>query len=261
MRRYGLRVVPTLPLPRSAVLATWLGLGGELRDLLTAVQGDDEPHTVEHDGTVDTLPDYLTSLAVGTGCDAAGVLPVPGDPAARGPAVAASAIEAGETALLRGPGGCRALVPLIRRFGSELEPGHHVRWFATPVVDWRRAVTSQVGSPEEAARALSTDLLTAASALESLDSSQWWSTAVARLDAVRDAELPSDQLPAGLKPARLRMLTTAARLRAIVALAGADGMVPAGVFLADQRAAALREIDGAARRTITAATTFVAGTD
>ena len=257
-------MVPTLALPRSAVLAAWLGLGGQLRSLLAAVQGDDEPHTVQCDGTVTTLHEFLASLGRAEGgLDAACVLPVPGDPAALGPTVAAPAIEAGEAMLLRGPDGCRALVPLIRRFGSDLAPGHHVQWMATPVLDWRRAVISQVGSPGEADRALQADLRAATAALLSLDVSHWWPEAASQVDAVRNAQLATDRLPTGLQPTRLRMLTMAARLRAIIALAASDSMIPASVFLADQRAAALREIDRAARRAIAAATTFVTevGTD
>jgi hypothetical protein len=241
------------------VLATWLGVGGDRTSLLAAVQDEDEPHTVHADGAVHRLPAYLDAVLAecGPSCDAATVLPVPGDPTALGPAVAAQAIEAGEVVLLRSRTGSRALVPMIRRFGSALEPGHHVTWLVSPVLDWRRAVLAQVGTPGEADRALQAELRTATSALLSLDVSHWWPEVAAQVDLLRDASLPVERLPPGLEPSRLRMLTMAARLRAIIDLAVRDQMLPASVFVADQRTAALREIDRAARRAISAASTYV----
>ncbi|MCG2800415.1 MAG: hypothetical protein L6367_18005 [Cellulomonas sp.] len=256
-------MAPALTIPRSAVLAAWLGLGGDLAQVVRCVQGDDEPHTVQAEGRSQPLGDYLAPYLSQGGhlsvSDTALVLPVPGDPAALGPAVAAQAIEAGEAVLLRGPDGCRALVPLIRRFGSELEPGHVVTWMATPVLDWRRAVVAAIGGPDEADRALAHGLAEATAALVQLDVARW-SPLSDEVEAVRDAALPVELLPPRMPGSRLRMLATAARVRAIVRLAGTDRTASPSVFVADQRSAALRETDRAARRALAASTTFVATT-
>lgn len=249
-----------LTLPRSAVLAAWLGAGGDTVAAVRAVQGDDEPHTVQVEGRTISLTEYLAPLLVAAGgapgSDVACVLPIPGDPVGLGPRVATQAIEAGEAMLLRGADGCRALVPRVRRFGSELEPGHHVSWQVTPVLDWRRAVQGAIGSPQQADRALQTGLAEATEALVQLDVARW-SPVGEQVERVRDAALPTHQLPPRLSGPRLRMLGTAARVRAIVALAAADPVPSPSVFVADQRSTALREIDRAARRALSAATTFV----
>lgn len=256
-------MAPALTIPRSAVLAAWLGLGGDAATVVRCVQGDDEPHTVQADGRTQALGDYLATYLHQDGrasvSDTACVLPVPGDPVALGPAVAAQAIEAGEGVLLRGPDGCRALVPQIRRFGSVFEPGHVVTWMATPVLDWRRSILAAIGGPDEAERALQQGLAEATAALVRLDVARW-SPLGHQVEEVRDAALPVERLPPRMPGSRLRMLATAARVRAIVRLASTDQDGSPSVFVADQRAAALRETDRAARRALAASTTFVATT-
>ena len=86
---YRGRVDLTLELPRSVLLALWLGGDGAGRDALNdAVQSDDEPHTVRYEPAgADPLRDDLTTQpfaslldAVEPGPrDAATVLPAPGD--------------------------------------------------------------------------------------------------------------------------------------------------------------------------------------
>ncbi|MBU4214809.1 MAG: hypothetical protein KJ792_09150 [Actinobacteria bacterium] len=256
-------MAPALTIPRSAVLAAWLGLGGDPTRAARCVQGDDEPHTVQAEGRSRPLAEYVEPFLRQDGrassIDTACQLPVPGDPAALGPAVAAQAITAGEAVLLRGPDGCRALIPQIRQFGSQLEPGHVVTWVATPVLDWRRAVAAATGGPREAEQALQQGLAEATAALVRLDVARW-SPLSDQVEAVRDAALPVELLPPTMPGARLRMLATAARVRAIVGLAATDTASSPSVFVADQRAAALRETDRAARRALAASTTFVAAT-
>jgi hypothetical protein len=225
------------------------------------VQGDDEPHSVA-DGLLTPLRDYLEQFGdarhVLRATDVACVLPVPGDPVVLGPAVAPIAIEVGEAVLVRGPDGSRALVPLTRRFGSDLEPGHHVSWQVARILDWRRAVADRIGDPEEATRGLHAELRDATSALVAMDVAHWMPDAAAQIESLRDGALGPEVLPDCLSSLRLAALTSAVRLRAIVALASSDMAATPSLHLADQRGAALREIDRAARRALSAAATFVA---
>ena len=77
----------------------------------------------------------------------------------------------------------------------------------------------------------------------------------------RDGSLPADRLPAGLTawPQRVRVLTQAARLRAIVGLAAEDEGGAVNLWQSDQRSTALREVDRLARRAMTAASARLAG--
>ena len=66
-------------------------------------------------------------------------------------------------------------------------------------------------------------------------------------------------MPPELDGRRLRVLVSAARLRAIVELATADDGGAINLWQADQRSTALREVDRAARRAMSAATIRVDG--
>ncbi|KGM17117.1 hypothetical protein N867_10115, partial [Actinotalea fermentans ATCC 43279 = JCM 9966 = DSM 3133] len=66
-------------------------------------------------------------------------------------------------------------------------------------------------------------------------------------------------LPPGLEPRRARVLALAARLRVIVELASDDDGGAVNLWQADQRSAALRHVDHAARRAMCAATLVVPG--
>ncbi len=263
----------TLTLPRSVLLALWLqaaGSGaGPAQQVLDAVQGDDEPHTVDgHDpGSLDlpggpdaadpyrgaTLGQLVTSWAAGRR-EAVAVLPAPGDPAGAPAAVGHEAQEAGEAVLVHTGDAAFAAVPLVETFGSVYEPGHLVRWQVRPVPDWRAGLVGQIGTLPDAERDLRLALTQATHALASLDVARWRPDAADAIATLRGDADPGWRLPAGIDARRVRVLVTAARLRAIVALATSDDGGAVNLWQADQRSAALREIDRAARRAMSAAT-------
>jgi len=258
----------TLELPRSVLLALWLGGDGVGRDALNdAVQSDDEPHTVRYEPAgADPLRDDLTTQpfaslldAVEPGPrDAATVLPAPGDLGATPAVVSAAATDAGEAVLLRTAHTCLVAVPVVERFGSDLEPGHLVTWEVTQVSDWRPAVHAQTGSLAEAERDLRQGLLQATEALSKLDVARWRPDAAESIVALRDVQLPAWRLPEGLDGRTVRVLASAARLRAIVALATQDDGAAVNLWQADQRSTALRDVDRMARRAMSAAATTLA---
>ena len=260
---YGGPVDLTLDLPRSVLLALWLADDRADRSVLVdAVQSDDEPHTVQRRPAADEpLRDDLTDEPLGTLLDAcagsprdvAAVLPVPGDPGATPAAVSSAATDAGEAVLVRTPQSCLVAVPLVQRFGSALEPGHLVTWEVSDVPDWRHAAHARTGSLQDAERELRQGLLQVTEALVRLDVARWRPDAAEQVAALRDLELPGWRLPDGLDGRRLRVLASAARLRAIVALAAQDDGAAVNLWQADQRSTALRDVDRMARRAMSAA--------
>ncbi|WP_087508735.1 hypothetical protein [Cellulomonas iranensis] len=244
----------SLDLPRSVLLALWLTAPGSRDGALAAVQHDDEPHAVTSEGETLALDAWLTWL--GSPVDEVAVLlPVPGEPVAAPPEVSGAAVEAGEFVLLRAGARSLALVPEVERFGSDLEPGHLVTWQASPVPDWRTAVWAQVGTLEDAERDLRQGLLTATEALVQLGVERWRPDAADDIASVRDGALPAGRLPGAVAGAPGRVLSSAARLRAIVALATQDDGGAVNLWQADQRSTALREVDRVARRAMAAAAT------
>ncbi|MET0787738.1 MAG: hypothetical protein ABWY33_00730 [Cellulomonas sp.] len=253
----------TLELPRSVLLALWLADDRADRSvLLDALQSDDEPHTVQRRPSPDEpLRDDVTEEPLGTLLDVcagaprdvAAVLPVPGDPGATPASVSSAATEAGEAVLVRTPQECLVAVPVVQRFGSELEPGHLVTWEVSEVPDWRHAAHARTGSLQDAERELRQGLLQATEALVKLDVARWRPDAAEQVAALRDLELPAWRLPDGLEGRRIRVLASAARLRAIVALATEDDGAAVNLWQADQRSTALREVDRMARRAMSAA--------
>ena len=258
-----------LELPRSVLLALWLGGDGAGRGpLLNAVQSDDEPHTVRYepaaddpvrdDVTTEPLTSFLDALEPGPR-ETATVLPAPGDLGATPAVVSAAATDAGEAVLVRTARTCVVAVPVVERFGSDLEPGHLVTWEVTEVSDWRHAVHGATGSLAEAERDLRQGLLQATEALQRLDVARWREDAAHSIAALRDIGIPSWRLPDGLDGRTVRVLTSAARLRAIVSLAAQDDGAAVNLWQADQRSTALRDVDRMARRAMSAAaTTLVA---
>lgn len=254
-----------LEIPRSVLLALWLGGDGVGRGpLLEAVQSDDEPHTVRYEPTAhDPLRDDLTTQPLTSLLDAlepgpretATVLPAPGDIGATPAAVSAAATDAGEAVLVRSEHACVVAVPVVERFGSELEPGHLVTWEVTEVADWRHAVHARTGSLAEAERDLQQGLIQATEALHRLDVARWRPDAAQSIVALRDIGLPTWRLPDGLDGRTVRVLTSAARLRAIVTLAAQDDGAAVNLWQADQRTTALRDVDRMARRAMSAAAT------
>lgn len=250
-----------LTLPRSVLLALWaqrVGAGsGPLQEALDAVQGDDEPHTVRVGDGADLSDEGLAGLLAAWGSgrrDVAAVLPAPGDLAGVPAAVSRLALDAGECVLVHGAVGCFAAVPVVQEFGSVYEPGYLVTWEVRAVPDWRTALLGSVGSLAESERALRLALISATEALASLDVARWRPDAAEAIAALRSEEPLPWALPAGLAGRQLRVLQTAARLRAIVALATADDGGAVNLWQADQRSTALREVDRAARRAMAAAT-------
>lgn len=253
----------TLELPRSVLLALWLADDTTDRSVLVgAVQSDDEPHSVQRRPAADEPPrddvsdeplSTLLDACDGSPRDVATVLPVPGDPGATPASVSSAATDAGEAVLVRTPQACLVAVPVVQRFGSALEPGHLVTWELSDVPDWRHAVHAQTGSLQDAERELRHGLLQATEALVKLDIARWRPDAAEAVAALRELELPAWRLPDWLDGRRVRVLASAARLRAIVALATQDDGAAVNLWQADQRSTALREVDRMARRAMAAA--------
>lgn len=250
-----------LDVPRSVRLAAWgtAALRGEVPSAaaVTAVSRDDEPHDVGGDaagpGVVD-LVGLLGWLATRTSSLRV-VLPAPGDVMGLPgpPAFNADAIDAGEAVVTDGgsqTGLGLGLLPAVTEFGSAWEPGAMVTWHVHAVEP--RRVTDW-GSLTEAERALRQALLQATEALASLDVARWREDAADRIAGVRDGGLPRDAVPPGTDQRAVRVLATAARVRAIVALASEDDGAAISGWEAAKRAEALAGVDGIARRAMAAA--------
>jgi len=255
-------------LPRSARLAAWgtaVLTGAAAPDqAIRAVTGDDEPHRVEL--SEDLAPGISVPGECGlrelfgvlAGADATGlrlVLPAPGDVLGLPgpPAFNVVALEAGECLLVE----CAdpdavplALVPEVVEFGSVWEPGAMVTWrlYATNA----RRITD-VGSVADADRELRTALATATQELSRLDVARWREDAADRVAAIRDGGLSRASLPPGTPPRCVHVLSIAARVRAIIALAGEDDGAAVTGHEALRRAEALRGLDAVSRRAVTAA--------
>jgi hypothetical protein len=261
-----------LSLPRSVLLALWLDAAGAhparaVQRTLDAVQGEDEPHRVavgEPDApgaaavpglgaAAPTLAELVAAWASGPRSVAA-VLPVPGDPAGTPAAVAGLAHAAGEAVLVTTPDGSFAAVPEVTEFGSVYERGHQVTWRVHAVPDWQHALVGHLGSLADAEHDLTRALARATEALVALDVARWRPEAAARIAALRADTHHAWALPDGLDPRRVRVLTSAVRLRAIVALAASDEGGAVNLWQSDQRSSALRDVDHAARRALAVAT-------
>ena len=248
-----------LDLPRSIHLALWLPHARSAAAAARAaavVQQDDEPHTVADDdgGASDAdLPELLARWA-GTVHEVAAALPMPGDVLGVPASVSGAAVDAGECVLVTAADGSFAAIPVVEEFGSATEPGHLVRWEVTAVPPWSLAVVAAVGTLAEAERELRGALLTATDALDALGTAQWRPEAAEALDALRATPW---HLPPDLDQRRARVLALAARLRLVVGLATADDGGAVNLWQSDQRSAALRHVDRAARRALCAATVVV----
>lgn len=256
-----------LTLPRSVLLALWLqgADAGPVRRTVDAVQGDDEPHvvaTARTSGDPDApgaVPDGATLdelvMAWGSGPrDAAALLPVPGDVSGLPPEVADAAVEAGECVLVHVGGRSWAAVPEVVEFGTVHDTGHLVTWWLHEVPDWRRRLPGVVGTLSEAELALREALREATAALDGLDVARWRPDAAAALTGLRSRTDPGWPLPPHLSPRAVRVLVDAMRLRTVVDLATEDDGGAVNLWQADQRSAALRHVDHAARRAVAAAT-------
>jgi hypothetical protein len=242
---------------RSARLVAWVrswraGLV-PFDDMVTAVEGDDEPHEVaDLPGHVHAVP-LRTALATLSTLDPDTVrlvLPAAGDPRGLpGPgAFSTAALRAGEGAICAALG----LVPTVeRRVSGSGDVWHTVLWAAVPMPA-ARVHLETVPLPDaehdllEALRA-STDVL------RDLDVARWRPELAEALAALRRDSHAAD-LPPGYDPRAHRVLHRAEVVGRIVALAGADAPGAAvNAFEASARDAALRPLATAARRARAAA--------
>ncbi|MFB9376425.1 hypothetical protein ACFFKU_12450 [Kineococcus gynurae] len=258
-----------LDLPRSVRLAAWgsavLAGRADLTTALAAVQGHDQPHTVAWPADVDGLPalprlrpDDLTVLLAALAESAPGqvllALPVPGDPSGLpGPAaVNIAALQAEECVVveLAATPARWALIPEVRSFGSELEPGVDVTWTAAVAAPRRAPESSSLAESE---RELRTALATAARVLADLDVARWREDAARRIEEVRAGALAPDTLPPSTPPRAARVLASAAQVLAIVELAVEDDGAALTGHEAGARTRALREVGTVARRALVTA--------
>jgi hypothetical protein len=233
--------------------------------------GDDEPHDVIAEAPLDHVVESSRSNgttpleALLLGLRDRGVrrlrvvLPAPGDVLGLPgpPEFNAAALEAGECVLTEpietpdGPSADRwGLVPVITMFGSVWEPGSMVSWHVRPVALRGAGQPAGLG---EAERELTQALHLATDELARLDVARWRDDAAQRVEAVREGAIPAGVLPpaAGARP--VRVLGTAARVRAIVALASEDDGAAITGFEAQRRAETLRDLDAVSRRAVMAA--------
>ena len=249
-----------LRLPRSVLLAVWLDgvgtAGVTVRDLLKAVQGDDEPHSVrgpdDFGPAGSGLADLVAAWAGGPRAVTA-VVATPEDPYGL-PGDVVEAIGAAEgCVLIELPDGAYAAVPEVVQFGSVLEQGHVVTWDVRRIEPWHDSLGSGLGGLTEAEREIRRALATAKGTLATMNLEGWGRPAAdtaAALSSVRDLRWP---LPPYVDGRRRRILVKAIRLRAIVALAcDADG---GGVDLWSdgEPAATFRAVHRAARLAVSAA--------
>jgi hypothetical protein len=240
------------------VLTAWLGawLSGRTGsdDLLAAVQRGGVPHVVDGLPTEESGVPLARLLTYVRACAPASVelrLPVPGDPDGLPPAVLPPAASAGEAVVvepLAREEPAVVLVPQPDVRGSELEPLVTVRWqylvLAGRAADGPAAPTRL----REAELRLDDALSSAIGVL--LDLGQLDRLSPEARDAIaslRSRRGPGPALPPGSPPDAVRVLVTAERLAAVLALTtGADPLSAAGDA---RRAAALREVATAIRWT------------
>lgn len=250
--------------PRSVIFALWarnLAAGSALLpDAVRAIRGEDEPHTLAGDvGELilrgeddDAVLRKLVSSTADDGISVAAVIPAPGDPTAVPVEASYAAMDAGECVLVESTAATFALVPTVERFGSDWEPGHLVTWTRIPVSPWAHRFLGIVGDVAEADRDLRTALLSATQALSDLDVARWREDVGDELAALRGEDL-GWPLPPRLDGRTARVVSLATRLRRIVELAAHDDGGASSLWQADQRGAALGEVERAARRALSAA--------
>jgi len=247
------------------VLAAWgtavLSGAADAAPAVKAVSGDDEPHRVTVGGTALPLPeaaglgDLLEVLGAAGATGLRVVLPTPGDVLGLPgpPDFNAEALEAGECVLVELPSAGETtwgVVPEVTVFGSAWEPGAMVTWQAH---DARVARVTDFGGIAEADQELRVALDAATRELARLDVARWREDAAGRLALIRDGGVEPGLLPPTLPPRCLRVLATAARVRAIVELASEDDGGAVTGYEAGARSEALRGLDRVSRRAVVAA--------
>jgi hypothetical protein len=108
----------------------------------------------------------------------------------------------------------------------------------------RPSRVTDLGSVAEADQELRQALEAATRELARLDVARWRDDAAARLATIRDGGVEPGLLPPTVPPRSLRVLATAARVRAIVELAGEDDGGSVTGWEAGARTGALRDLEG-----------------
>jgi hypothetical protein len=256
-----------LDVPRSLRLAAWgsavLAGACPVPAMLNAVTGDDEPHVILAEDPAELPAGCSPGDGLAALVDAwrhAGVpaltlrLPVPGNVLGLPgpPAFNVTALEAGECVVTeRSPSGeVWGAVPDVEQFGSAPEPGYLVTWSVRRVEG--RAATD-LASVSEADQALRLALARASDELAGLDVARWRQDAAALVAGVRDGGLERGTLPASTSPRAVRVIASALRLRAIVAVASQDDGSSVTSQEVQRRSRALHDLDDVARRALVAA--------
>lgn len=246
-----------LDIPRSVLAALWAAHLGEHPAPEQLARAGRALRGMADDDARGLASAALLQQVAGTAVLA--VLPVPGDPVRLPQGARAGALEAGQALLSGPPGGAPGLVqvavPVEQAFGSHLEPGELLSWQVTtePVAGtgWVPAVVTMA----EARTGLAEALNLAIETLLSMDVARWREDAAEEIAMLGSDELPDGlmhRLPLPLDPRRLAVLSRAVRLRAIVELATQDDGAAVNSWQADQRTAALRHVDTAARQALAA---------
>ena len=247
-------------------MAAWgtavITAAAEPAQAVRAVTGDDEAHDVRAEMEVAAvlglapksgLLELLGALLRHGVPGLVVALPAPGDVLGLPgpPAFNAAAADAREAVLVmpdHGP--AIGLVPQVTEFGSVCEPGAMVTWQAQAV--GRRRVTD-LGSVAEADRELRVALNDATAEVARLDVARWRDDAADRVAAIRDGGLERSMLPPSVPQRCVRVLATAARVRAIIELASEDDGASVTAHEAQRRAETLRGLDRVSRRAMAAA--------
>jgi hypothetical protein len=254
----GVRPATRLQQPRllGGLLTAWLGawLDGRAAadDLLAAVQGRDEPHTVRG------LPDEPDSAAFARvfpllrRCAPADVtlrLPVPGDADGLSGAALAAALRGGQAVAVQPkapelPG--FLLIPDVDVRGTSLETLVTVEWSLLELPDRLGTSATSVTTLGEAQLALSESVSSAASVIAEIGQvGQLSPEIVTAIQALRKRSGLKLPLPPHSPVDAIKVLTTAQRLEAVVELAA--GEQPLSAAADARRTSALREVDRAVR--------------
>lgn len=246
-----------LDIPRSVLAALWATHLGTDADAATLTRAARAVRGMADDDVTGLGSHALLRQVAGTAVLA--VLPVPGDPVRLPEQARAGALAAGQALLSGPPGGATGLVhvavPAEQPFGSQWEPGELLSWEVTTEPVEGTSWVPPVVSMAEARTGLAEALNLAIETLLSMDVARWREDAAQDIAMLGSDELPDElmeQIPLPMDHRRLAVLSRAVRLRAIVDLATQDDGAAVNSWQADQRTAALRHVDAAARHALAA---------
>src|SRR5699024_4927938 len=170
-----------------------------------------------------------------------------------------AALATGQALLSGPPGGAPGMVhvavPVEHTFGSQWEPGELLSWEVTTEPVEGTGWVPPVVTMAEARTGLAQALDLAIETLLSMDVARWREDAAEDIAMLGSDELPDDlmaQIPLPWDHRRLAGLARAVRRRAVVDLATQDDGAAVNFWQADQRTAALRHVDAAARHALAA---------